>query len=203
MFGIFCVTERLKGALKGSERPVRWGSLLLRGAGWLGSYQPYVTADDSRVMGARLVDVQLPWAPGSGDRMHSPAPRTLALRTTGITYPGTPEKVSAARADLRSLLESCPMADDVLVCASELATNAVLHSQSRLADGAFTVRGKISPGSYVWIEVEDDGGPWSPAACDPERGHGLDIIRALTDDWGIDGDHAGRTVWARFDWPSS
>jgi anti-sigma regulatory factor (Ser/Thr protein kinase) len=95
------------------------------------------------------------------------------------------------------------MADDVLVCASELATNAVLHSQSRLADGAFTVRGKISPGSYVWIEVEDDGGPWSPAACDPERGHGLDIIRALTDDWGIDGDHAGRTVWARFDWPSS
>ncbi len=135
--------------------------------------------------------------------MHTPAPRTLALRTTGITYPGTPEKVSAARADLRSLLEDCPMADDVLVCASELATNAVLHSQSRLTGGAFTVHGKISPGNYAWIEVEDDGGPWSPAACDPERGHGLDIIRALADDWGIDGDHTGRTVWARFDWPSS
>jgi anti-sigma regulatory factor (Ser/Thr protein kinase) len=94
------------------------------------------------------------------------------------------------------------MADDVLVCASELATNAVLHSHSRLAGGAFTVRGKISPGNYAWIEVEDDGGPRSPAACDPERGHGLNIIRALADDWGIDGDHTGRTVWARFDWPS-
>ena len=68
--------------------------------------------------------------------------------------------------------------------------------------GAFTVHGKISPGNYAWIEVEDDGGPWTPAACDPERGHGLDIIRALADDWGIDGDHTGRTVWARFDWPS-
>lgn len=94
------------------------------------------------------------------------------------------------------------MADDVLVCASELASNAVLHSHSRLAGGTFTVRGKISPGNYAWIEVEDDGGPWNPAACDPERGHGLDILRALADDWGVDGDHTGRTVWARFDWPS-
>lgn len=135
--------------------------------------------------------------------MHTPAPTTLALRTTGITYAGTSEKVSAARAVLRSLLQDCPMADDVLVCASELATNAVLHSQSRLVGGAFTVRGKISPGSYAWIEVEDDGGPWSPSACDAERGHGLDIIRALADDWGIDGDHTGRTVWARFDWPGA
>jgi len=134
--------------------------------------------------------------------MHTPAPRTLALRTIGITYPGTPQKVSAARAELRSLLAGCPMVDAVLVCVSELASNAVLHSHSRLTGGAFTVRGKISPGNYAWIEVEDDGGSWSPAAYDPERGHGLDIIRALADDWGIDGDHTGRTVWARFDWPA-
>lgn len=67
MFGIFCVTERLKGVLKGPERPLRWGSLFLRGADWLGSYQPYVTTDDSRVMGARLVDVQLP--PGRWDQV--------------------------------------------------------------------------------------------------------------------------------------
>ena len=65
--------------------------------------------------------------------MNSPAPRTLVLRTTGITYPGTPEQVGAARADLRSLLQGCPLADVILLCASELATNAVLHSHSRLA----------------------------------------------------------------------
>jgi hypothetical protein len=53
-----------------------------------------------------------------------------------------------------------------------------------------------------WLEVEDEGGPWTPAVADPERGHGLDIMRSLADDWGIEGDHDGRIVWARFDWPS-
>jgi len=119
-----------------------------------------------------------------------------------VTYPGRPEQISTVRADLRTLLDGCPMADDVLVCVSELATNAVLHTDSGLAGGMFTVRGKSSPGNYFWIEVEDDGGSWATAAAAPERGHGLDILRALADDWGIDGDHGGRTVWARFDWPS-
>jgi hypothetical protein len=27
-------------------------------------------------------------------------------------------------------------------------------------------------------------------------------MRTLADDWGVEGDHDGRTVWARFDWPS-
>ena len=135
--------------------------------------------------------------------MPVPAPRALALRTSCATYPGNAKHVGAVRADLRALLDDCPMADDVLVCVSELATNAVLHSHSRLAGGTFTIRGKISPGEYAWIAVADDGGHWTPAACDPERGHGLDIIRALAYEWGIVGDCTGRTVWARFDWPST
>ena len=28
-----------------------------------------------------------------------------------------------------------------------------------------------------------DGGPRTPAACDPERGHGLDLTRTLADEW--------------------
>ena len=91
--------------------------------------------------------------------MNSPAPRALALRTTGVTYPGTPEHIRAVRADLRPLLRGCPMADDVILCASELAANAAIHSHSRLTGGTFTVRAKISPGDYAWIEVEDNGGP--------------------------------------------
>jgi anti-sigma regulatory factor (Ser/Thr protein kinase) len=135
--------------------------------------------------------------------MPTPAPRALALRTTGVTYPATPDQIGAVRADLRALLDGCPMADDVLLCASELATNAISHSDSGLPGGTFTVRGKVSPADYFWLEVEDAGGPWTPSVADPERGHGLDIMRTLADDWGIEGDHDGRTVWARFDWPSA
>ena len=36
---------------------------------------------------------------------------------------------------------------------------------------------------------------------DPIRHHGLDIVRAVADDWGIDGDNTTRTLWARFDCP--
>jgi serine/threonine-protein kinase RsbW len=131
--------------------------------------------------------------------MHTPAPRTLALRTTSITYPGTPEQLRVVRADLRVLLGDCPTADDVILCASELATNAAIHSRSSLPGGTLTVRVGISPGHRVLIEVEDNGGPWTPAIPEP-IGHGLDIVRALANEWGIEGDDTARTIWARFDW---
>jgi len=92
------------------------------------------------------------------------------------------------------------MADEVILCASELAANAVIHSRSRLPGGTFTFRAKISPGDYAWVEVEDDGGPSTPAIRDSIGRHGLDIVRALATDWGIDGDHTIHTMWARFDW---
>ena len=132
--------------------------------------------------------------------MPPPAIRALALRTISATYPGSAEHISAVRADLRALLRDCPVADDVILCASELAANAAIHSHSRLPGGTFTVRTTMSPRDYARIEVEDNGGPWTPATADPDRSHGLDIIRAIASECGIDGDHTGRTVWARFDW---
>jgi anti-sigma regulatory factor (Ser/Thr protein kinase) len=134
--------------------------------------------------------------------MHTPVPRALAPRTASVTYPGTTERIRAVRADLRGLLGDCPTADDVILCASELAANATIHSRSRLPGGTFTVRATISQGNYAWVEVEDRGGPWVPAVGDPTRRHGLDIVRSLASEWGIDGDDAVRVIWARFDWSS-
>ena len=57
------------------------------------------------------------------------------------------------------------------------------------------------PGRSVQVEVDDKGGRWTPAASDPDRYHGLDIVRTLADDWGITGDHIARTIWVRFTWP--
>ena len=133
--------------------------------------------------------------------MHPPAPGVLALRTTTLTYPGTAKSVRAVRANLRLLLDGCPIAADVILCASELAANAALHSNSRLPGGTFTIRTEISPGHYVRIEVEDNGGPRTPATPDSTGHHGLDIVRALATDWGTDGDRTTRSTWVRFDWP--
>ena len=133
--------------------------------------------------------------------MHTPAPRTIGLRTTEVAYPGGTEHIRAVRADLRVVLDVCPRADDVILCASELAANAAQHSRSRLPGGTFTVRTTVNPDYDVQIEVQDNGGPWNQGMIDPTRHHGLDIVRTVADEWGIDGDQTSRTIWARFDWP--
>ena len=133
--------------------------------------------------------------------MHTPAPRTLRQCTTEVTYPGGTEHIRAVRAGLRAILDDCPRAYDAILCASELAANAAQHSRSRLSGGTFTVRATVSQDHHVRIEVQDDGGPWNQGMIDPTRHHGLDIVRAVADEWGIDGDQASRTIWARFDWP--
>jgi anti-sigma regulatory factor (Ser/Thr protein kinase) len=78
--------------------------------------------------------------------MRPSATPALAERTSEITYPGAAEHIRAVRADLRPLLVGCPIADEMILCASELAANAALHSNSRLPGGTFTVRAEISPG---------------------------------------------------------
>ena len=75
-----------------------------------------------------------------------------------------------------------------------------MHSAS--AGEFFTVRCDIHTG-YLWIEVEDLGGPWRLAQPD-DRPHGLDIIGALAgpDNWGADTTRdGGRIVWVRLDLP--
>ena len=130
------------------------------------------------------------------------AAASLDLCASAAIYRGRPEHVRQVRADARGLLAGCPAADEVILCLSELAANAVLHSNSRRPGGTFRVCIDSCPGAYIRIEVEDDGGPWLAPAPDPGSGRGLDIIHALAAEWGVATSPAGRTVWARFDWPS-
>jgi serine/threonine-protein kinase RsbW len=120
-------------------------------------------------------------------------------------YPGTAFSVRRVRADLAALVEGYPVADDLILLASELAANAVLHSRSGHPGRTFTVRATLYPGDYAWVEVEDQGGTWTENEHDDERGRGLRIVSAIAGggNWGVDGDERRRAVWFRLDWPDT
>jgi serine/threonine-protein kinase RsbW len=125
------------------------------------------------------------------------------LHLYATCYPGRVDQVRQMRRDLTELLGDCPAADDIILCASELATNAVRHSRSRLSGGMVTLHVELSRGDHVRIAVVDDGGPWTGTGSGPDRGRGLSIVAALAADWGIATGPAGRTAWALFDWSAS
>jgi serine/threonine-protein kinase RsbW len=128
------------------------------------------------------------------------APKATAFERA---YPGTADQPLRVRADLAEIAEQCPVIDELVLLASELATNAILHSRSGRPDHSFTVRAVLYPGDYAWVEVVDQGGAWTVNAQDDGHGRGLGIVAAIAGDgnWGIDGDAAARVAWFRLDWP--
>lgn len=123
-------------------------------------------------------------------------------RAASRTFPGQRRVISSVRAFAAGCLDGCPLSDDAVLCVSELASNAVIHSRSGAPGGHFTVRIEAYPDSDVWVEVEDEGGPWARRAHDDMPRHGLDIVGKIASEWGADGDVRGWIVWARLDWPA-
>jgi anti-sigma regulatory factor (Ser/Thr protein kinase) len=119
------------------------------------------------------------------------------------SYPALADQVGKARASLTQALAGCPLADDVVLICSELASNAVLHSASSKPGGRFTIRVEAHEGDYLWIEVEDEGDPWAEPRDAQECGWGLQIVAALATSWGIEGDLLNRVAWVRLDWPTT
>ncbi|HVB44887.1 MAG TPA: ATP-binding protein [Streptosporangiaceae bacterium] len=130
------------------------------------------------------------------------APASARTPTFRRAYPASASQIRIVRADLRALLDGCPIAAEAILCASELAANAALHSESRKPGGTLTVNVAIRASDYVRIEVDDGGGPWAEPAADADRPHGLGIIATLASRWGITERDTGRTVWAQLDWPA-
>jgi anti-sigma regulatory factor (Ser/Thr protein kinase) len=149
------------------------------------------------------VDWRLPASPPTPNPT---SPRRARPPETGIargtwTFPGRPDQVRHARRALTALLADCPAADDIVVCLSELATNAVRHSASARAGGTFRVTAEVTEGAGVHLAVTDNGGAWRHDGDSDGRAHGLGIVGALAASVSISGGPAaGWTVCAWFAW---
>ncbi len=113
-----------------------------------------------------------------------------------LTLPASPASVRRGRA---FVLEEClrfglarPMCEEVLLLASELVTNAVLHGRSE-------VRIEVERTARTVRVVVHDENSRHPAMVsqDPDAldGRGLALVAALASDWGSWDEPIGKAVW--------
>jgi anti-sigma regulatory factor (Ser/Thr protein kinase) len=102
------------------------------------------------------------------------------MGTATRAFAGSPGSVSQARAWVAGFLPGSPAADDVALMTSELFTNAIQYSASRLPGGVVLV--SVRTGS-TWIRVDViDEGEIPPCLAAPHGlGQGLQIVRQLAD----------------------
>ncbi|MFB7599276.1 ATP-binding protein [Streptomyces sp. NPDC056160] len=94
--------------------------------------------------------------------------------------------------------------DDVLLCVSELATNALLHGVP--PGRGFAVFLTLHEGRVLRVEVHDSGGGrvrQPEASAESEHGRGLLLVAALADKWGVEERSPGKIVWTEFGCRSS
>ncbi|MFJ9904144.1 SpoIIE family protein phosphatase [Streptomyces sp. NPDC101152] len=132
---------------------------------------------------------------------------------TYATLPGSAVAPGSARALLRAALtewakEQRPgaehltdrLADDAVLVASELVTNAVVHAGT---DVELDCRLEETSGALV-VEVCDQHPSRAPRGSDaevpyetPEYGRGLRLVATLAESWGVTYRTGAKTVWAR------
>ncbi|MFI0235204.1 ATP-binding protein [Streptomyces sp. NPDC016845] len=111
------------------------------------------------------------------------------------------QSVSEARDFTRAALHDWRIkdrADDILLCVSELTTNALLHG---VPPGRGFLLHVLPYENGVRVEVHDsgDGVPAVPSSSgdpdDAEGGRGLLLVTALADKWGVAERDPGKVVW--------
>jgi len=112
---------------------------------------------------------------------------------------GRPEQVSVARGFVRQVLGAGhPGTERVTLLTSELVTNSVNHSDSRLDGGIITVTVRTAA-DRVRVEVTDDGGPTAPTLRSDdelaEAGRGLRLVEAYALIWDYYRDGTRTVTW--------
>jgi anti-sigma regulatory factor (Ser/Thr protein kinase) len=122
-----------------------------------------------------------------------PGPDALSRH---IALDPVPPSVGIARSFLRETLADADVdeQDTVLLLASELVTNAILHARTPVQVGV------VLEGSKALVCVGDRvaaGGAVRPRRHSQLRpgGRGLALVAELSEDWGTESYTGGKTVW--------
>jgi anti-sigma regulatory factor (Ser/Thr protein kinase) len=121
-------------------------------------------------------------------------------------FPGRADQLGHVRNFVRRVTAGCPATDDAVLLASELASNAVMHTKSGSpGDGHFEVIACCYP-RRAYVVVIDEGAatvPESRGTVFPavtESGHGLGVVDLVATEWSHVGDESGRAVWFVLEW---
>ncbi|MCX5199129.1 ATP-binding protein [Streptomyces sp. NBC_00249] len=112
-------------------------------------------------------------------------------------YLRAPQTIAAARQFTRDTLHAWGADDrdgEMLLCVSELATNALRYGVPR--GRGYLLRLLYFDGT-VRIEVHDSGPGLSRMAGRP-LGRGLTLVEAVSDAWGVVPRAPGKVVWCEF-----
>jgi anti-sigma regulatory factor (Ser/Thr protein kinase) len=113
-----------------------------------------------------------------------------------IQLANAPSTAASVRRILGDRVSDHPRRNDLLVCVSEIVTNAVVHTRSSPTVRLTSRRGRIR------IEVADRD-PALPVMQPPSLlasgGRGLRIVDHLSLDWGVTPARHGKVVWFEFE----
>ncbi|MGA2829638.1 MAG: ATP-binding protein [Streptosporangiaceae bacterium] len=121
-------------------------------------------------------------------------PLLISWQNCTRSFPGRPDQISAVRALLADFLAGFPAADEAILLASELCTNAVTYSASGQPGGTFTVRAQLT-GTYLHAQVEDQGSTWDGSLEPADPPHGLYLLRTLSTACGTFPGICGWVTW--------
>jgi anti-sigma regulatory factor (Ser/Thr protein kinase) len=101
-----------------------------------------------------------------------------------------------ARREVRDLVGDHPRIDDLLLCVSEVVTNAVVHA------GSLSHLTLDCGDDHVRVEVVDRSPETLPQPGEPDpsspSGRGMRLVASLADRWGVEVDRVQKSVWFEF-----
>lgn len=115
------------------------------------------------------------------------------MSSTQEDFRPEPQSARAVRSFVAEAASGARHLDDIVLAASELASNVIRHAKTeftvRITNANGRIRLEVADGSSIIPAVQELSGPR----------RGLRMLETLADGWGVDATDDGKVVWAEFD----